>query len=132
MKRLTLLTVLVLTVLSTPVFGEWIKVTTDVDGNVTYLDFDRIKQNGGYVYYWDLSDWIKPSSKTGTISMKSYTQLDCNLFRHKILSSISYKESMGMGVGTTHSKPDKNWNYPSPDSSGELSNKLICDLVKKK
>jgi hypothetical protein len=52
----TLLTVLFLSLLSTPVFADWTKVDVSVSGNTHYVDFERIRKHGGYVYFWDLQD----------------------------------------------------------------------------
>ena len=51
MKILTLLTVLVLSLLSSPVFAGWTKVEESVTGSTFYVDFDRIKKHDGYVYW---------------------------------------------------------------------------------
>jgi len=45
----TLLTVLVLSLLSTPVFADWTKVSENVDGDTFYVDFERIRKHGGYL-----------------------------------------------------------------------------------
>ena len=124
MKRLTLLTVLVLSLLSTPVLGEWTKVTENVDGNTYYVDFERIRKHGGYVYYWDLQDYLKPNS-LGYWSYKSYIQGDCKLFRYKRLSFSSHKEPMGRGTGAPHTPPEK-WGYPPPNSPMETILKRVC------
>ena len=64
----TLLTVLFLTVLSTPVFGEWKMVyLKGVDyveslGDLQFVGFDRIKQKGGAVYFWKRTDYMRPVS----------------------------------------------------------------------
>ena len=61
MKRLTLLTVLVLSLLPTPVFADWKWVDENVYGTTIYVDFERIRKHGGYVYYWMLGDYLKPT-----------------------------------------------------------------------
>ena len=86
MRRLTLLTVLVLTVLSTPVFAEWTKVGKNVDGTTFYVDFDRIRKHGGYVYYWILWDLLKPT-EYGHLSVKRYQQGVCRMLYMMFLDS---------------------------------------------
>jgi len=102
MKKLTLLTVFVLTVFSTPVFAEWTKVRKSVKGNTFYVDFERIRKHGGYVYWWQLDDYLKPT-ETRDLSAKTYKQGDCKLFRFKYLSDSYYKEPMGGGTPSTSS-----------------------------
>ena len=97
-------------------------------GDTYYVDFDRIKQHGGYVYYWGLDDYLKPLTG-GDLSSKLYIQGDCKMFRLKVLSLLFYKESMGQGTAYSMTPPDK-WDYPSPGSSMEAELKHVCDFVK--
>ena len=132
----TLLTVLVLSLLSTPVFGEWKKVSMGVDGTTNYVDFERIRKHGGYVYYWELKDIILPNRRNTpntieSISGKTYIQGDCKLFRFKNLSASIHKEPMGGGTPSISSNtPDKEWNYPSPNSVDETLLKSVCAYAK--
>jgi len=57
MKSLTLITALTLSLIfSSTCFAEWTEVSKSVDGDTFYVDYDRIKQHGGYVYFW----WMEP------------------------------------------------------------------------
>jgi hypothetical protein len=131
MKKLTLLTVLVLTVLSTPVFADWTKVDKKVNGNTFYVDFERIRKHGGYVYWWVLLDRLKPS-KSGYLSSMDYNQGDCKLFWYKWLSSSFHKEPMGGGTGDTKEpvKQSQGWRYPPPNSASEEVLKRVCAYAK--
>ena len=129
MKQLTFLTVLVLSLLSTPVFAEWTKVGVDVNGNTFYVDFERIRKHGGYVYWWELIDILKPT-KQGALSGKVYKQGDCKLFRSKGLSFSHHKEPMGGGTGDISNPKNPEWNYPSPNSSDETILKSVCKYAK--
>ena len=125
----TLLTVLFLTVLSTPVFADWTTVGKNVDGTTFYVDFERIKKHDGHVYYWFLTDFLKPT-KTGDLSSKTYNQGDCKLFRFKTLSYSFHKEPMGGGTGDVQESVKKGWKYSPPDSSGETILKTVCQYVR--
>jgi hypothetical protein len=130
MKKLTFLTVLVLSLLSTPVFADWTKVSMSVKGDTFYVDFERIRKHEGYVYFWVLLDYLKPD-KLGDLSSKNYHQGDCKLMGLKFLSSSRHKEPMGGGTTSTSSnKPDKHWRYPSPNSSIEFILKSVCKYAK--
>ena len=115
-KLLTLTTLTFSLMFSSVCFGEWTKLGKIINGDSVYVDFDPIKQEDGYVYYWELYDYVKPNS-VGTLSAKTYNQGDCNLFRFKGLRWFLYKESMGQEVSEIYTEPDENWSYPSPDSS---------------
>ena len=127
----TLLTVLVLTVLSTPVFAEWTKMDKNVSGDTFYVDFERIRKHGGYVYWWELGDYLKPT-KYGDLSDKSYKQGDCKLFRFKVLSYSHHKEPMGRGTGDVQEPVKKlqGWRYPPPNSPSETILKSVCKYAK--
>ena len=63
MKKLTLFPALVfsLTMFSSTCFAEWRKVGKDVKGNTIYVDLDRIRKVGEYVYFWRLHGRLKPT-----------------------------------------------------------------------
>ena len=108
-------------------YGEWSEVSKSVNGSVTYVDFERIRKKGGFVYYWSLRNYGK-LSPYGDLSSKVYIQVDCELFRYKYLSDSYYKELMGKGEKTGGSnEPDNEWNYPPPGSVQEYVLELVCD-----
>jgi hypothetical protein len=110
---------------ASPAYADWEAVAEGDDGTIFYVDFDRMRKNDGYVYWWDLSDYLKPS-EYGTLSYKMYRQGDCEMFRFKRLSGISYKQPMGEGSGETYSPPNPEWSYPSPNSNIEKILKRVC------
>lgn len=126
MKKLTLIfTLLFSTVMfSSPSYAEWTKVSENDIGHTFYVDFEKIRKVDGYVYWWDLEDFLKPSK--GYLSIKYYSQGDCKLFRYKGLSRSFHKEPMGGGTGRVINTPDKEWTYPSPNSSAEIILKKVC------
>ena len=126
MKKLLLIfTLLFSTAMSSsPVRAEWTRVSKNMNGNTFYVDLERIRKHDGYVYFWDLVDYLKPT-ETGVWSVKVYTQGDCKLFRVKRLSFSFHKEPMGEGTGNSFN-PDQDWQYPPPNSSRETVLKLVC------
>jgi hypothetical protein len=132
MKTLTLIFALTFSVMfSSTSFAGWTRVGESVDGNTFYVDFERIRKHGGYVYFWDLTDYLKPT-KYGHLSGKGYLQSDCKLFRIKALSSSFHKEPMGGGTGQVIEPKGKqaNWIYPSPNSMTETILKSVCPSAK--
>ena len=109
---------------SSPSYGEWTKVSKNVDGDTFYVDFERIRKHGGYVYFWNLTDYLKPT-ETGRLSAKVYAQSDCKFFRVKWLSYSFHNEPMGRGTGHT-SEGDEKWRYPPPNSGLEAILKRVC------
>ena len=108
--------------LSSPSFAGWTKVD-EGGGNTFYVDFERIRKHDGFVYWWELGDYLKP--QMGYFSAKSYNIGDCRLFRVKVLSYSWHKEPMGGGTGITVNIPD-NWRYPNPKSIDEYKLKSVC------
>ena len=125
MKKLLILLFSIL--ISFNSYGEWTQVTEADDGDRYFIDIDTIKEYGGYLYFWGLTDMLIPM-KNGDFSYKYYTQGDCGVVRAKYLSSIWYKQPMGEGSGDTLTPFDK-WQYPTPDSVGGVLLKYVCDYV---
>ncbi len=105
-------------------FAGWTKVSENVIGTNYYVDFERMRKHDGFVYYWRLDDYLKPS-KYGILSAKVYNQGDCKLFRFMSLSFSHHKEPMGGGTGDVNTQK-QDWVYPSPNSSNEIILKSVC------
>ena len=128
-KPFLVLTVLVSTVFSSsPSYAEWTEVGTHVDGHKYYVDFETIKKNGGYIYYWRLRDYIKPD-KWGDFSSKVFQQVDCKLSKYIVLGDSYHTGPMGGGETSTSSNdPDTEWSNIVPGSIGELVQKSVCSM----
>ena len=110
---------------ASPAYADWEEIIKS-EGGTFYVDFDRIRKGGdGYVYYWDLTDYLKPSP-SGILSSKVYNQGDCEVFRSKTLNVSFHKQPMGEGSGDTFSPPNPEWDYPPPNSSAETILKKVC------
>jgi len=127
MKKLILILTLPFSILvfSLPSYAEWTKIGENVKGNTFYVDFERIRKQGGYVYWWDLNDLLKPD-KDGDLSYTIYTQGDCKLFRYKSLSEVYYKQNMGKGTPSTNTQKNPQWEHPPPNSMVESILKEVC------
>ena len=122
---LTIFTLLFTVMFSSASFAEWTKVNESVNGHTYYVDLERTRKHDGYVYYWQLTDYIKPT-KIGHSSSKIYVQGDCNLIRYKYLSWSFHKGQMGGGTSLVDNDSDKNWTYPTPNSVTEGVLKEVC------
>ena len=105
-------------------FAKWIEVSKTITATY-YLDFERIRKVEEFVYYWYMKDNLQPD-EYGNMSFKYYSQVDCNLFRERLLSGSIFKESMGIGTGKSESI-NGDWTYPSPDTLGESFLKAVCN-----
>ena len=125
MKTLLTIFTLVFTVMfSSTSFGGWTKVGKNMSGDTFYVDFERIRKHDGYVYWWDLTDYLKP--KNEKLSSKIYYQGDCKLFRFKMLSFVHHKQPMGRDTGDSNSPKNPEWRYPPPNTVIEKILKFVC------
>ena len=114
---------------ASPAYADWEEIGENVEGNTFYVDFDRVRKNGSNVYYWELVDYLEPK-RDDAASSKVYKQADCEMFRLKALSVISYKQPMGEGsIGETNSKSEKDWSYPPPNTIAEIILKQVCEVA---
>ena len=128
MRKITL-TLIFTVVFSSTSFADWTKVGSNSDGKTYYVDFERIRKHDGYVYWWELGDFLKPD-KWGDMSAEAYEQGDCELFRFKYLSGSGHKEPMGRGTGDTETSKNPEWKYPHPDSVWEHIMETVCAYAK--
>ena len=126
MRKLAILFILVVSTVmfSSPSYSEWTRVGENVSGRTYYIDFERIRKHGGYVYWWELNDNLKP--EMGNLSTKLYAQGDCSVLRYKFLSYSFHKEPMGGGTGKVFNINNPEWNYPPPKSMSEDVLKSVC------
>ena len=118
--------------IASPAYADWEKLGEGTDNGTTfYVDFDRIRTNGGYVYYWQLQDLLEPieSGDYGMLSGKTYYRGDCAMLRYKTLSYIFYEQPMGEGSGKSSVSINKEWNYPPPNSPAEIILKRVCEVA---
>ena len=122
---LTIFTFISIVMFSSTSFARWTEVSRGKDGRIYYVDFDRIRKVDGYVYWWELADYVNPS-KHGDLSARAYAQGDCKLFRTKHLSVSFHKEPMGRGTGQVIT-PKPKWMFPPPNSNMESILKQVCN-----
>ena len=127
MKHLTLILTLFFSTLmfASPAYADWEMTGENENGTTFYVDFDRMRKNNGYTYYWHLVDRLEPSG-TGILSYQVYNQGDCEMFRFKNLSFSFHKQPMGEGSGNADSPPNPEWMYPPPKTPLEMLLKEVC------
>ena len=132
LKLLTTLTILIMT--STSASAEWIKVAKN-SGDSYYVDFGNINKKDGYVFFWNLTNYLQLAScfesDLGTVkyskplSSKTHYKGDCRMFRYKILNYSWHNDPMGKGIGIVDDTPDKDWTYPEINSvAGKILNSV--------
>ena len=109
---------------ASPSYSKWEMSLINGNGVTFFIDFERVRKNDGYVYFWYLQNYNK-INKAGFLSFKFYTQADCKIFRYKLLAFHTHKEPMGKDIGNS-STPTDEWRYASPNTSMEKLLKDVC------
>ena len=126
MKKITLLLVIIFTFLfSNTSWGDWDFVIKDPFIREFYYDKDRVRKSGKYLYVWVLTDFSKPNESS--LSMTTYVQLDCSIFRYKMLKQTKYDGQMGEGEQRKDITSEGEWNYPKPNTSIESLVNKVCE-----
>ena len=126
-QRLIFSLLLSTTTFSSLSFGEWIKSAESEDGSF-YFDFSDIRKVDGYVYWWQLNDFIEPNIK-GILSATTYHQTDCGWIRTKYLRGKVFKANMAGGTAEREYDYDNpKWIYPVGHLQGQIMQD-ICDYV---
>ena len=125
MKKLLMICLFSTLLFSLPASAEWSN-TGQSSTMSFFVDFERNKKNGDHLYYWQLSNYLKPFH--GKSSAVSYNQADCNLFRFKTLQVTFFTEQMGHGESKVPHEDamEYKWVYPPPKSASESVLKAIC------
>jgi hypothetical protein len=122
----TFLTFFVL-LFSSSVVAEWTLIAHSDYGDSFFVEYDTIKKENEYVYYWELVNY--PSSLQDNIySAKNYFVLDCKKYLFKFLKDIYFSEEMGKGKIISQSEvPDEFWrDFNSPGSSERFEQLAVC------
>jgi len=130
MRKLTATLCLTIAVLfSSPSFSGWTKVAEDSQRKTFYVDLEKIKKKGKYIYFWRWLDHRFQPDKDGTLSSKAFFRGDCNLFRANYMSLSKYKKPMGRGYGKVFNLPssaEKKWFYATPNTPNERVLQAVC------
>ena len=126
MKKISILVTILFSMIFTfPSYGNWVKVGQSADQQFTYyVDYNKVKKRGDYLFYWELEDYSKPDFDF--LSSLAYRQVDCSQFRFKNLSFIMYASNMGKGDASPVQPRNKGWIYPPPNSVSETSIEKVC------
>ena len=130
MKKLIIILALLLFVSNG--WTKWTSSTINANNqNHYYIDFETIKEENGYVYYWELVDFQKPDSN-GNMSQKEYVKTNCKKSIATVVNLLLYKDSMGKGV-VVEVKPvlvdESDWILANPGSVLEVQLTTVCSYV---
>ena len=127
MKKLL---VLLLLMISTTVFAEWIEVGGSIDGGVTtYADPGTIKRKGHKVVMWDLSDYKTVKEVVGkrSLSLITRAEYDCEEETIRTLDFYYYSGNMRRWGETVAS--DTNIEMEAHTIIPESMNKSLLNIA---
>ena len=117
MKQLLVLTIFISSlIMSSVAHAKWTWVIRNVNGTTFYVDFQKIRKHDGKVYYWRLTDYLKPEN--GIWSGEAYIEAECGPFRQRFLAVSLYSGSMATGTEkkANESQLSKDWEYRKEDA----------------
>ena len=98
-------------------------------GDTYYVDFERIEEQDGFVYFWILTDFPKPRS-AGDMSAKTCYQSDLDLFNYEPVSFTYYSEPMGKGTPVVRNLEESEKGACVPGNSiEEIVLNAVCRYV---
>ena len=104
---------------------NWKKIGSNIDGDVSYVDLSSIKKVGNNIFYFNLMDYIKPSSQ-GDLSAKNYFEVNCLDLSYRYIKDFYYKEPMGNGEYTIFDEIGE-WENNTKGSIGDKVRKFVCN-----
>ena len=109
-----------------PSYAEWKYLLKISRGDVHYIDFNSLKREGDYIYFWSLRDYAK-MDKWGDLSSKEYLKVDCKNSKFKFLRDSYHDRQMGKGIPVDVStKPDKKWTDINSNSVIAFFFQTVC------
>ena len=125
MKKLLILLFSIL--ISFNSYGEWTEISENVNGTKYYIDYETIKKNNEYLYYWQLDDYLEPLSDADGPRFSSILmyKVDCDSLSYKRLTATFYSGQMGKGTSKTISGDD-DWKNTQSGSAGSFIRNELC------
>jgi len=106
--------------------GGWSYYGSSDIGGEFFIDYDRIRKKGDYIYFWVLRNYLEPD-QWGDMSSMSYRKVSCQVPRkEKELQSVTYDQHFGKGNITKTMSSEEDWKYPVPNSIREDHMNIVC------
>ena len=128
MKKLL---ILLLLLVSTSVFAEWIRIGKYNDDDMTvYVDFGTIKKKGNKAKMWSLYDYktVKKWANINYLSQLSRNEYDCEEETKRMLDFYWYSGNMRQGeIVYSHKNIKEEAESIVPESIDYFLLKIACD-----
>ena len=128
MKRLYVaITIIICSLMPLTSVAGWSLVVENIKGSKFFIDFDRVKNHRGLVFFWELANYSR-TNEFGISSHIAYYKVDCNQFRYKGITISYYAEQDGKAYKSSNYESDMEWKYPPLNSVGEELLNQGCGL----
>ena len=110
-------------------FSGWIELGENEKGALTFIDLDRIRKDGNFVFFVMMQDYtnINPLPKgMNFLSAIIHIKGDCKAFRYKFLNTATYKYSMAEGLIESAPLKNADWRFLIPDSVYDKAQEITC------
>ena len=104
---------------------KWKKIGSNSHGDVFYVDLLSIKRVGDSVYFFSLTDYLKPTSQ-GDLSSKIYQEFNCLNYDFRYHKDFYYEQPMGNGKPSATLNELSDWRDSPKGSISEAMAKFIC------
>jgi len=118
-QLLILITLMSSLIMSSVAYADWTKVLTE-NGNNIYADYDKVRERNGNYLVWMLGNYA------GSSSSLHLAEVDCALFRVKVLQLTFYEKHWASGSSKRVQGTADPWNFMEPNSYEERLYKKIC------
>ncbi len=112
--------------------ADWIRLSSNADGDTIFLDRGSIRNNGGILQVWTMTN-LGTQRPDGTLSQKTAFLLNCQTWEAAVWSGVSYSAPNGEGQLLNHvtaSPNEINYEPTIPDSSIDAILKFSCSSSK--
>lgn len=113
--------------------SAWVKVDEGASGNVIYIDYSTVKQQGGYRFAWVLSDFRETKRRSNNTTYQStITRMafDCSGERSVIVSLAQYSNQLGTGELVFSQSRQENELKFNDNIPGTMGAKLLQEVCK--
>lgn len=108
-----------------PASAEWTHVDSG-PGYDRYLDRDSIDRDGARVQVWELDNNEYPDA-SGVMSLRSWTEYDCDTRRYRIAHLSGHSQQMSGGEVLFSQAVEGAWRPVAPQTLGEASLQMACE-----
>ena len=111
-------------------YAKWIKIS-EANKGVIFVDPNTIRATGTSRFVWQLYDFNLPQYNNNALSMKFYTEIECDLKQYRTIKYATYELSMGNGDALDIKTVNDKWSSIKQQSYGMDLLDIVCKFSSK-